>query len=136
MEVNGMKRKEDKQNISVNEEITPLVESILLKEEKIQHLNQQINENNKRIKHIEQSNTWKFSKVFRKIKRFLTRLFSSEKTLNKQQYIAQLENKLTEAENELFKTKELNKKLRLTDAEFNKSQIHQFIREMRNEGEL
>lgn len=113
-----------------------LMEDILKKEENIAQLDRKIKDNKKEINHIKQSNTWKLSTVFRTIKRIFVRLFNQEERVKEQQYIEQLETKLLETERELFETREQVHDLKLRDKELTRNEVYQYIRDMKNEGEL
>lgn len=140
-EVNGMDQQVDKQSIANEPQTTvknkekELMKDILLKQEQVAHQERKINEHHKEIKHIEQSNTWKVSKGFRKIKSFFTRFFNREQS-EMQQQVEKLQLRLTETEDELFQLKEHMHSLQLKDSKIHTNEVYKYIRNMKNEGEL
>src|SRR5690625_1418833 len=139
MEVNGMEQNVNEQSQSKADEqetLSPLIEDLLMKEEKMAHLDRQIKENKKQMHHIEQSNTWKVSKLFRVFTDFFAKLFRREQLQKQQQQIVQLETQLAQTEKELLQTKEQVHDLRLQDTEINRHEIYQYMRDLKNEGEL
>src|SRR5699024_7270265 len=92
--------------------------------------------NKKEIKHIEQSNTWKLSKGFRIMKGLLLNLLKGEQAVQNQQKIEQLNMQLAQKENELLQIKEQVHALQLKDSKIHTNEVYQYVRNMKNEGEL
>lgn len=137
MEVTCMEQKAEKHAFNQPEQTEDtLGQNILQTEEKIEYLDRQIAENNKQIKHIEQSNTWKMSLVFRKAKAFLEKIFLSKTRLKDKQTIKQLKSKLSQTEDELLNAKQFIQHNQLKDDEITRNEIIQSMRTMKNEGEL
>ena len=113
-----------------------LTEDLLKKQEKVQALQKEIQAKNKRIKHIEASKTYKLATVIRNIKNVINKLLFREKIIEQKKYIATLENKLKEAEKELYEAKVLIHELKLKDTEIHQHDIRHYIRQMKDDGEL
>lgn len=142
MEVNGMEQQMEKRGPqtkspdNIVQKEYEILEDIMIKEEKVEKLNRQIRENKKAINHIEKSNTWKLSKVFREIQHFFSRLFHSKKRIAQYNSIELLEKQLEETKLQLLEAKEQVYELQIKDSELNSNQIYEHIREMKKEGEL
>lgn len=112
-----------------------VVQEIIEQKEQIQSLDRKIKENKKSVQQIEQSNTWKVVKMIKKITHTFGRFFCG-KNIKQQMEVEQLNKKLFETESELFALREQVSELQLLDNNLNTNEIHQLIREMKNDGEL
>src|SRR5699024_11145348 len=118
------------------QEATELTEEILALKEQTEQAARTIHENKKKATHIERSNTWKAAAFLGRIKTVFMRMLGLETHHEQQKQIAQLEKRVKESEQELFEAKETVRKLELQDTELNRNEVYQFMRDLKNEGEL
>src|SRR5690625_4003842 len=107
------------QQYSNNESKAKSQLELIQTEEKINYLDRQIEQDNRKIKQIEQSNTWKMTAIFRRIKDFFVRLFRNDD----KQTIQQLKAKLLERENEINRLKEESVEKQLLDEQITETEI-------------
>jgi len=120
------------QQYSNNESKAKSQLELIQTEEKINYLDRQIEQDNRKIKQIEQSNTWKMTAIFRRIKDFFVRLFRNDD----KQTIQQLKAKLLERENEINRLKEESVEKQLLDEQITETEIIDSFRSLKDSGEL
>ncbi|TFJ91581.1 teichuronopeptide biosynthesis [Lentibacillus salicampi] len=104
-----------------------LTKQLLEKEAKIAQSDKAIKNNQKQLKHIENSKTWQYNKPFQKLSGY-------KKEQN--EYIRHLEEKLNETEQVLHETKEENKRLILDSRKPDANKMEQSVNEAKNNGTL
>jgi len=117
---------------STEESTTKLQKEMIQTEEKLKHLDRQITQDKRQISDIEQSNTWKVTAIFRRIKQFFIKLFSAQD----KQTVKQLEIKLAKKERELNDLKEEMYEKQLLDNEITEAEIIDSFRSLKDSGEL
>src|SRR5690625_968866 len=103
-------------------------QELLQMDEAITHMDQQIQNDEKVIKQIETSNTWKTSKAYRRLKKMVANDENVERT--------QLESIIEELEIALYHAEDRIIELQLKDTELTKQAIYQQIRDLKKEGKL
>lgn len=103
-------------------------QELLQMDEAITHMDQQIQDDEKVIKQIETSNTWKTSKAYRRLKQMIANDENVERT--------QLESIIEELEIALYHAEDRIIELQLKDTELTKQAIYQQIRDLKKEGKL
>lgn len=111
-------------------------EEIIQKEAKLASLQQERIDNQKRIDHIQKSNTWKLFRPLQKVRHFFIKLFRLEKKINKQEEISQLQTKLLETEQALYEAEERLAEQKLDDRLLNSFCHKKDIRDMKVDGSL
>lgn len=109
-----------------------LIKEIINKEAQINKAKREKLSFEKKIKDIEKSKTWRFSKPIRNIFSF----FSRSKKQQTIQYIRELEKKLESTQKELYSTKDTVNELLLDDRKINSYQIAKMIRDLKDEGKI
>src|SRR5690625_354657 len=109
-----------------------LVDDIIKTKEEVQKLERNIQDNKKKIHQIEQSNTWKYSKVLRKLKHVFNKLFAGES----KHTITRLELENNELRQQLYEANSTLNELKLMNDELNTNEVYQFVRNLKNNGEL
>lgn len=103
-------------------------EQLLETKEQLDHVEKKVQDHQKAIRHIEKSNTWKASKLYRRVKQLLTNNKQLERT-ELQAIIVDLEKALHQAEEQIDR-------LQLTDTEQTTYAIQQQMRDMKQQGKL
>lgn len=108
-----------------------IMEQVMIKQDQQKHLQQEIQEHDKRIKQIESSNTWKAAKPVRFIDRIKSMFVRNDKDDREQ-----LESELRDTRLQLNETKAKLAQLQLQDEALNTLTIQQLMREAKNEATL
>lgn len=112
------------------------VGKMLETEEEMTHIDKGIKQNKKEINRIKKSNTWTYSKPFRKSTHFFNKLTRREKMANQEKRIAELELELAETKKSLFQANQHHTDHTMENLPLHDDQITRFLRELRNSGEL
>ncbi|MFD2760932.1 ATP-grasp fold amidoligase family protein [Lentibacillus juripiscarius] len=102
---------------------------LMEKEAEINKTDKKIKDNEKQIKNIEKSKTWKYSKPL------MSGLFANSKD-KQSEYIRQLEDKLEQTEKELYQAKEHIHHLKLNASKLDSQQISETVHAKKNDGKL
>ncbi len=113
-----------------------VIHHILQEEEKIAALDREITRQKKQIKQIENSNTWKLGKKFRRLRDFFNRLFHRKDAVEKQEQITALQQQLQQSETELMHVKEELQIRALEDELSTTEAIKRQVRDMKDQGTL
>src|SRR5699024_766398 len=113
-----------------------LVEKILETEEKIFHMDKELQQNKKEIKQIKKSNTWTYSKPFRKTFDMYNKLLRRKQLVKQEERIADLEEELAKTKKSLFKANQQFTDQTMENLPLHEDQITRFLRELRDSGEL
>lgn len=109
-----------------------LVDEIIKTKEEVQKLERNIRDNQKKIRQMEQSNTWKYSHVLRKLKKLFDKLFARES----KQMITRLASENNELRQQLYEANTTLNELKLMNYELNTNEVYEFVRKLKNDGEL
>jgi len=112
------------------------IKEVMSKEAKVAAIQKERQADEKEIKQIKQSNTWKHTRVFRRLQAFFTRLTGGEKKREQLQYIKELETELAASEQERYEIREQLRETMLDDRHLNSNQIIQQIKTVEEEGIL
>lgn len=111
---------------------TSLMTEIVATEEKIVRKERERKQQERKIKQIEQSRTWKFGRIFRS----LQKLFRSEETEQIRAERDQLKKIVAEKNDEIIKLREETEKMRLLDQKATTYGLEQAMRTLKEDGEL
>ncbi|UJL45909.1 teichuronopeptide biosynthesis [Virgibacillus sp. NKC19-16] len=103
-----------------------LIKLLIEKQAQVTKAEKERKTNEKKIKNIENSSTWKYSKPWRKF----------SKTAKTESYIKELETNLQETQKELYKTRERLNEAMLDDRKLNSNQVHELIKDTKDEAKL
>lgn len=112
------------------------IQEVMAKEAKITTLQNERQADEKKIKHIKQSQTWKHTGAFRRLRTFFTRLTGREKEREQVQYIDELEAELAASEQERYDMREQLRETMLDDRHLNSNQIVNQLKAVKEEGVL
>src|SRR5690625_3049172 len=108
----------------------------MTKEAKIKALQKERQADEKQMKQIKQSNTWKQTRFFRSLQAFFTRLTGGEKQREQRQSINELEAELAASEQERYEIREQLRETMLDGRHLNGNQIVHQIQAVKEEGVL
>lgn len=113
-----------------------LTEEILKKEAELRTLEKETIRNQREMKHIENSQTWKYFGWLHTIFYQFYKWTGRKRTWNKKAYIHELESELTELREQLLEKREQLRSLYLERQTLNSYQIIDFVKGIREQGEL
>src|SRR5690625_414976 len=112
------------------------IQEVMTKEAKIKALQKERQADEKQMKQIKQSNTWKQTRFFRSLQAFFTRLTGGEKQREQRQSINELEAELAASEQERYEIREQLRETMLDERHLNGNQIVHQIQAVTEEGVL
>ncbi len=112
------------------------IEELIKKEELLKHEQSEKRYNEKEIKNVEKSKTWKASAPLRNVRSFFAKITGRTKALEQEQQIKQLEAKLVETKNQLYETRESLHEATLNQLGIHASEAVQLVKEKSAEGDL
>lgn len=107
---------------------TETIEKIIKTKDELTKIEREITRDKKDIRHIEKSNTWKYSKPLRQI--------TGNQGKEPKNKLTQLTKELEQTKKELYETKKQLNERQLTDLQLNRNEVHQFMRDLKDNGQL
>lgn len=113
-----------------------LVKDLIDTEGKIAALQKEEKNYEKQINYMKRSNTWKYSKPFRKLQELFTKWTGRKKKVDERRYVHQLETQLSAVQKQLYETREQLRETLLDDRHLDHNQIIPLTKQLRDEGKL
>lgn len=111
------------------------IEKLIVSEAKVREVEREIKETNKKMKKINDSNTWRVSRPFRTLSSFIQTLFGRNSLNEFKKLNEQLKRKLETTEEELFETREQLYE-QMVDNQHMESNILPIVKELKDNGSI
>ncbi len=113
-----------------------LVKDLIDTEGKITALEKTEENYHKQIRHIQRSNTWKYSQPFRKLHNWFSKIIGRKKQNEQKHQVQELYAQVQDLKKQLYATREQLRQARLDDRHLDSTQITSLVKELRDDGKL